>query len=66
MDRNDSHIEQSPSSSMEQQDPVRPETNEAAGDREVQPRRILADAPPGGIERRRAERRRIERLSTDL
>jgi hypothetical protein len=65
MDRNDNQIEQPPSGSMDPQDPVRPETNEAS-EREVQPRRILADAPPGGIDRRRAERRRIERLSTDL
>ena len=66
MDRNDNQIEQTPSGSMDQQDPVRPEQNEVAGEREVQPRRVMADAPPGGIERRRADRRRIERLSTDL
>jgi hypothetical protein len=44
----------------------RREEHELSGDRELIARPVRADAPPNGIERRRADRRRIERLSTDL
>jgi hypothetical protein len=68
MERSDNHSELGTSGSMEQ-DSVRAERreeHELSGDRELIARPVRADAPPNGIERRRADRRRIERLSTDL
>jgi hypothetical protein len=66
MERSEQFSEHGMSGSMDPKDSVRSDTGELSGDRELPVRTLRADAPPGGIERRRAERRRIERLSTDL
>jgi hypothetical protein len=65
MERSDNQSEHGTSGSMDHKDSDRRQ-HELSGDRELTARPVRADAPPGGIERRRAERRRIERLSTDL